>query len=177
MVTLAKLCTSASDPVSLYKRVNVLYTILIVFLMIWMRQLRGIPANCHQLQLLIICFRPARKIILQKLLRLLTANEQKWFVRIILKGTIYSHIFNWPRMKLMPWSIELKIGMSDKSVLNFFHPDAQLMYDTTNSLRKVCELVDPTARVNVVRIFLMMFIVMWFFWPAVKSGRPIILSY
>lgn len=48
----------------------------------------------------------------------LSANEQKWFARIILQ--------------------DLKIGVREEGVLGFFHERAQELYDTTSDLRYVC---------------------------------------
>lgn len=67
--------------------------------------------------------------ILKWMLRKTTANEQKWFVRIILK--------------------ELKMGLSEKTVLNTFHPDALDLYQATSSLKKVAnQLNDPNVRLE-----------------------------
>ena len=51
------------------------------------------------------------------LLRNLTALEQKWLIRMILK--------------------DLKIGLSQQSVFAVFHPDADEMYNINNNLEKV----------------------------------------
>eukprot|EP01116_Phalansterium_solitarium_P022237 TRINITY_DN7271_c0_g1_i3.p1 TRINITY_DN7271_c0_g1~~TRINITY_DN7271_c0_g1_i3.p1 ORF type:complete len:974 (-),score=418.09 TRINITY_DN7271_c0_g1_i3:27-2948(-) len=67
--------------------------------------------------------------VLKELIRRTTAEEQKWIVRIILK--------------------DLKIGMSEKVVLNYFHKDAQALYDVSSNLRTVCQdLKDPTVRLG-----------------------------
>jgi len=45
--------------------------------------------------------------------------------------------------------IELKVGLSEKTILKFFHPDAVDYFNVTNNLRKVCEdLKDPAARIS-----------------------------
>jgi DNA ligase-4 len=63
------------------------------------------------------------------MLRRTTALEQKWIVRIILK--------------------ELKIGLSEKSILTYFHEDAVDYFNLTSNLRKVCEeLSDLHKRIN-----------------------------
>ncbi|KAN0022290.1 hypothetical protein ACTFIU_004466 [Dictyostelium citrinum] len=56
--------------------------------------------------------------ILKRVLRSTTAQEQKWFVRIILK--------------------EMKNGLSEKITLKFFHPDAIDHFNITSNLRLVC---------------------------------------
>ncbi|XP_068735127.1 DNA ligase 4-like [Montipora capricornis] len=69
------------------------------------------------------------KKALQFLLRNTSALEQKWLIRIIFK--------------------ELKVGLSENSVFNVFHPDAVELYSVCNSLSKVCtDLHDPTIRMN-----------------------------
>ena len=54
------------------------------------------------------------------LLRNTSALEQKWLIRMILK--------------------DMKLGLSENSILYAFHPDARDLYDVTNSLEKVCFL-------------------------------------
>ena len=57
-----------------------------------------------------------RKSILH-LLRNLSAVEQKWLIRMIMK--------------------KLKCGMSQQAVFAIFHEDAEELYNVTNSLEKV----------------------------------------
>ena len=67
--------------------------------------------------------------VLKWLLRRTTAREQKWLVRIILK--------------------ELKIGLSEKTILTTFHPDALDLFQATSSISKVAtELSDPLKRLD-----------------------------
>ncbi|XP_035224665.1 DNA ligase 4-like [Stegodyphus dumicola] len=69
------------------------------------------------------------------LLRNTSAIEQKWLIRIILK--------------------DMKLGISENSVLNAFHPDAKDLYNVTNSLEKVCtSLRDPSVRLHEIEISL-----------------------
>ncbi|KAH6934390.1 hypothetical protein HPB50_024031 [Hyalomma asiaticum] len=69
------------------------------------------------------------------LLRRTSAAEQKWLVRMILK--------------------EMKMGMSEGSILSCYHPDAQDVFDNSSSLLKVCrELKDPKVRQHVVQVSL-----------------------
>ncbi|EGG24891.1 DNA ligase IV [Cavenderia fasciculata] len=64
--------------------------------------------------------------VLKRVLRYTTCLEQKWFVRIILK--------------------EMKMGLSEKTVLNFFHSDAMAMFNVSCNLRKVCEDLSDARR-------------------------------
>ncbi len=44
---------------------------------------------------------------------------------------------------------ELKIGLSEKSILNYFHDDAVDYFNVTSNLRKVCDdLKNPSVRVS-----------------------------
>ncbi|CAG8445348.1 10309_t:CDS:10 [Ambispora leptoticha] len=62
-------------------------------------------------------------------------DEQKWIIRIILK--------------------ELKLGMSEKSVFQVYHPDAEDLFNVCSSLKKVCDdLQDPSVRLTVKEISL-----------------------
>ena len=67
--------------------------------------------------------------ILKWLLRRSTAREMKWFVRIIVK--------------------DLKIGVSERTVLTSFHPDALDLFQATSNLRKVSvDLHNPKVRLK-----------------------------
>ena len=55
------------------------------------------------------------------LVKYTTAQEQQWIVRIILK--------------------DLKISMSEKTVLNSFHEDALELFQYNSSLKKVCDII------------------------------------
>lgn len=68
-----------------------------------------------------------RKDVFMRLATGLSATEQKWIVRIILK--------------------DLKVGLRQERVLKYIHPDAMEMYNHTNDLHKVCvELRDSSIR-------------------------------
>jgi DNA ligase-4 len=44
---------------------------------------------------------------------------------------------------------DLKIGMSESSVFDVYHPQAKELYSVTSDLKKVCEkLQDPFARIG-----------------------------
>ncbi|GFV88356.1 DNA ligase 4 [Trichonephila clavipes] len=69
------------------------------------------------------------------LLRNTSALEQKWLIRMILK--------------------DMKLGISENTILKAFHADARDLYDVTNSLEKVCcSLKDPSVRLNEIEISL-----------------------
>ncbi|KAH8548349.1 hypothetical protein BGW37DRAFT_523377 [Umbelopsis sp. PMI_123] len=58
-----------------------------------------------------------------------TAEEHRWLIRTILK--------------------DLKIGMSETSIFDVYHPQAKELYSVTSDLKKVCEkLQDPFARIG-----------------------------
>ncbi|XP_057368130.1 DNA ligase 4-like isoform X1 [Daphnia carinata] len=74
--------------------------------------------------------------LLQPLLMKLSALEQKWLIRIILRD-----------VKLT--------GLSDKIVLSAYHPDAKELYDVSNDLEKVCTtLLNPLSRSSEIEISL-----------------------
>ncbi|XP_041359150.1 DNA ligase 4-like [Gigantopelta aegis] len=73
-----------------------------------------------------------RKNILH-LLKNLSAMEQKWLIRMIVK--------------------ELKVGLSQASILSVYHPDAEELYNVNNNIEKVCRLMrDPSVRVHEIGI-------------------------
>ncbi|GFN81474.1 DNA ligase [Plakobranchus ocellatus] len=64
---------------------------------------------------------------LMRLVTSLSAIEQKWLIRMVMK--------------------ELKMGLSQASVLSVYHPDAEELYNVNNNLEKVCRLLrDPNTR-------------------------------
>lgn len=68
--------------------------------------------------------------LLQPVLIQMSALEQKWLIRIILRH-------------------EKLIGLSEKTVLSLYHPDAKELYDVCNDLEKVCSsLIDQSARTS-----------------------------
>lgn len=70
---------------------------------------------------------------LMTLLRNTSAIEQKWLIRMILK--------------------EMKVGLSQQSILSTFHPDAEDLFNVTNNLAKVCsDLSNPAVRLNEIAI-------------------------
>jgi len=77
-----------------------------------------------------------RKVFL-KIINTMCGREVFWFCRIILK--------------------DMKMGMSKDTILKLFHPNALELYNTTSSLKKVCEVVLDPKRVkkelNRLRVF------------------------
>ncbi|XP_013776591.1 DNA ligase 4-like isoform X1 [Limulus polyphemus] len=76
---------------------------------------------------------------IKKTFRFLTHNissrDLKWLIRMILK--------------------EMKLGISEQTVLNTFHPDAKELFDVTSSLAKVCDrLKEPSLRLHEIEISL-----------------------
>ncbi|XP_054278931.1 LOW QUALITY PROTEIN: DNA ligase 4 [Macrosteles quadrilineatus] len=72
---------------------------------------------------------------LEAMLHRMTALEQKWLIRIVLK--------------------DMKLGLGTKRILSVYHPDAQEVYDFTHSLQQVCEkLTDPTQPLHEVEVTL-----------------------
>lgn len=71
-----------------------------------------------------------KELVRKHLMRLVTslsAVEQKWLIRMVMK--------------------ELKMGLSQASVLSVYHPDAEELYNVNNNLEKVCRLLrDPETR-------------------------------
>ncbi|BES90790.1 DNA ligase [Nesidiocoris tenuis] len=71
--------------------------------------------------------------ILISLFRKMSAEEQKWLIRIILK--------------------DMHLGLSTKQILYVFHPDSSEVYDLSNSLLKVCTMLkDPSIRYHELEI-------------------------
>eukprot|EP00118_Oscarella_pearsei_P008725 m.46483 g.46483 ORF g.46483 m.46483 type:complete len:987 (+) comp33697_c0_seq3:313-3273(+) len=71
--------------------------------------------------------RDGMKKALMHLLRNLSAIEQKWLIRVILK--------------------EMKLGISENSILTAFHPDALDLHNVCSNLEKICkDLHDPSVR-------------------------------
>ncbi|XP_029633322.1 DNA ligase 4 isoform X1 [Octopus sinensis] len=69
------------------------------------------------------------------LLRNMTAIEQKWLIRMVMK--------------------ELKVGLSQNSIFGVYHPDAEEMFNVNNNLEKVClQLSDPNIRSHEIAISL-----------------------
>jgi DNA ligase 4 len=67
-------------------------------------------------------------------------TELKWLVRIVLR-----------RLELCfsPLTLEMRVGATEKTFFDCWHPDADKLFNVTSSLRKVCwELTDPNTRLE-----------------------------
>lgn len=59
----------------------------------------------------------------------MNATELMWLIRIILR--------------------QMKVGATEKTILNIWHPDAETLFNVSSSLRRVCwELYDPAIRLE-----------------------------
>lgn len=68
-------------------------------------------------------------LIMEKFYRDMNAEELMWLIRIILR--------------------QMKIGATEKTIFHMFHPDAELLYNISSNLRRVCwELSDPATRLE-----------------------------
>ena len=76
----------------------------------------------------------------------MTAEEQRWVARIILKGKLYVAV----RMTFNDtWNEDMNIMVKETTVFSVFHPDAHDLFNTCSDLKKVAwELWDPTRRLN-----------------------------
>jgi DNA ligase-4 len=94
-----------------------------------------------------------------------TAEEQYWFIRIVLKGEgsecisvpkgfkLGSDFIVLPRFFSLS---DLKVGLTERTVLKKYHVNAFERYEVNTNLRRVCtELSDPAYRIpsQVRRIF------------------------
>ncbi|KAI0017540.1 DNA ligase [Xylariomycetidae sp. FL0641] len=67
--------------------------------------------------------------IIQSLYERMDAEELQWLIRIILK--------------------QMKVGATERTILEVWHPDAQELFGVSSSLRKVCwDLYDPNIRLT-----------------------------
>jgi hypothetical protein len=85
--------------------------------------------------------------ILQKIYNRATPDEQRWIIRIILKGgyIVVSRRF---RMLTLIYK-DMNISVKDTTVFGVFHPDAQDLYNTCSDLKKVAwGLWDPNKRLG-----------------------------
>jgi hypothetical protein len=83
--------------------------------------------------------------ILQRVYNRATAEDQKWIVRIVLKGTTLSSTMSVSDNV----GSDMVISVKETTVLSVFHPDAEDLFNTCSDLKKVAwELSDPTRRLN-----------------------------
>jgi DNA ligase-4 len=83
--------------------------------------------------------------ILQRVYNRSTADEQKWIVRIILKGWHFKFL----KDSFLTVFTDMHISVKETTIFSVFHPDAQDLYNTCSDLKKVAwELWDPSFRLN-----------------------------
>jgi len=67
--------------------------------------------------------------IFQRFYRRMNAEEMTWLIRMVLR--------------------QMKIGATEKTFLDIWHPDAEALFNISSNLRRVCwELYDPAVRLN-----------------------------
>lgn len=98
--------------------------------------------------------RAEKASILSGLIKKTNALEMKWILMIILKGPFitFQSYFIFVISILIVWFffsalvkvvflflIDLKLGISEKSIFHEFHPDAEELFNVTCDLKLVCE--------------------------------------
>jgi DNA ligase 4 len=79
--------------------------------------------------------------ILSQFYRSMNPIELKWLIRIILRREIRPDIY----MLIQ----EMRVGATEKTFLDCWHPDADKLFNVTSSLSKVCwDLPDPNVRLE-----------------------------
>lgn len=76
--------------------------------------------------------------VLSTLIQKTNAQEMKWVIRIILK--------------------DLKLGMSERSIFQEFHPDAEDLFNVTCDLKLVCEKLRDRHQRHKRQVFLFLFL-------------------
>ena len=83
---------------------------------------------------------------MQRVYNRTTAEEQRWIVRIILKG---ERPLSLGPVNLAEQRSDLVISVKETTVFSVFHPDAHALFNTCSDLKKVVrELWDPKRRLN-----------------------------
>lgn len=91
--------------------------------------------------------RDTQSKILQRVYNRATPEEQRWIVRIILKGLSPSFSHKPPFSR--PCLTDMVISVKETTVFSVFHPDAQDLFNTCSDLKKVAwELWDPSRRLD-----------------------------
>ncbi|RXW22137.1 hypothetical protein EST38_g3713 [Candolleomyces aberdarensis] len=87
--------------------------------------------------------------ILRRVYNNSTADEQRWIIRIILKGRPFILFPGWVVTKIPSTFEDMNISVKETTVFAVFHPDAQDLYNTCSDLKKIVwELWDPSFRLN-----------------------------
>ncbi|KAI9831339.1 MAG: DNA ligase (ATP) [Sarea resinae] len=67
--------------------------------------------------------------IMEEFYRRMNAEEMMWLIRMILR--------------------QMKVGASERTIFDIWHPDAESLFNVSSSLRRVCwELYDPSVRLD-----------------------------
>jgi DNA ligase 4 len=86
---------------------------------------------------------------MQRIYNRTTPEEQRWIVRIILKGAA---LMPQPAPHKCPdgtTTLDIGISVKEATVFSVFHPDAQDLFNTCSDLKKVAwELWDSERRLN-----------------------------
>lgn len=71
----------------------------------------------------------SQELIFAEFYKKMNAEEMMWLIRIILR--------------------QMKVGATEKTFFNIWHPDADSLFNVSSNLRRVCwELYDPTFRLE-----------------------------
>lgn len=78
-----------------------------------------------------------------------TPSDQRWIVRIVLKGAEAYVIFVLQQVNLCPSVADLLISVKETTVFSVFHPDAQALFNTCSDLKRVAfELWNANVTLN-----------------------------
>jgi DNA ligase 4 len=116
-----------------------------------MIELSGVPFHLD---------RSEKALILSNLIKKTNALEMKWLLMIILKGVIRVPISYLVCSFMLCcncsvficfcflayFAVDLKLGISEKSIFEEFHPDAQDLFNVTCDLKFVCEKLNDRSQ-------------------------------
>jgi hypothetical protein len=99
-----------------------------------------------------------RKEVFRQVYNRSTADEQYWFIRIVVKGEGAAEFYavisscRCSDVTVLSWffcaSSDLRIGMKECTILKVYHVNAFERYEVNTNLRAVCtELTDPAHRI------------------------------
>jgi DNA ligase-4 len=89
--------------------------------------------------------------VIDGLMQMLSAEQQRWVIRIILKGTtsLPFSLHKGPTILISLLDVDLKAGVREKTVLAAFHPQAIELFNVSSDLKRVCwALYDPHFRLD-----------------------------
>jgi DNA ligase 4 len=111
----------------------------------------------HQKSFLVLD-RSEKASIISSLIKKTNALEMKWLLMIILKGEIIlfiavlcTSVYFAPHLCSLCissgiWCKDLKLGISEKSIFQEFHPDAEDLFNVTCDLKFVCEKLNDRSQ-------------------------------